>query len=208
MSDAAATPWLTLRRAATLLPEPWRNGGGQTLTLLVDSATPPGWRLSRAELATDVGYSTYTGYRRSQLLLDGGPVSLYAEDALLGTLGAPGQVLEFDGAEPVRAQLEAPAQVCNGFVRPEFGSLRQWLRPVVGTLMLPCQTGALWLGHVLGGQMRVRCGHARETLHQGDAFIVHDTALPRALIEGGGTLVLARLLPATTDPADGMPRQD
>lgn len=188
--------WLHLRRAADLLAVPWRNGHGLTVPLFAaDDSDTPDWRLSVASIRADAPYSDFSGYRRAQLLLQGGPLQLSVADALLGTLNAPGQRIEFDGALAVQAHIEDSCAVLNSAIRPGCGELRSWLRPVLGTLMLPVTTGGQWMGYVLGGQMSVRCGEDRHLLHQGDAFAVNDQALPRAVIDGGGSLALAQYVP-------------
>ena len=56
-------------------PEPWKNGGGVTRTLSVDTAgQPPRWRVSVADIDRDGPYSRFPGYDRVSVVLTGGGV--------------------------------------------------------------------------------------------------------------------------------------
>lgn len=189
------SPWLQLRRAAELSATPWRNGHGLTVPLFAGGpAHAPHWRLSVATITAAAPYSDFSDYRRAQVLLQGGPLTLWSEVQQLARLEAPGQRVEFDGGLPVRAEVEQSCSVFNTAILPAFGQLHSWLRPVLGSLLLPIRPGVLWMGQVLGGQMRLRCGDERHILHQGDAFAVNEQALPHAVLDGGGSLALAQLL--------------
>jgi hypothetical protein len=187
--------WLQLRRAADLQALPWRNGQGLSVPLFAaDTSKMPDWRISVASIRADASYSDFAGYQRAQVLLQGGPLHLSVADTPLASLTAPGQRVEFDGALVVQACIEDSCALLNTAIRPGRGTLRSWLRPVLGTLMLPVHAGGQWFGYVLGGQLSLRCGVDRHLLHQGDAFCINDQGLPRAVIDGGGSLALAQLL--------------
>jgi uncharacterized protein len=190
---------LQLRRAAALQWEPWRNGQGLSLPLFAGSAeagAPEDWRISVARIDRDAPYSDFSGYARAQVLLSGGPLLLRegaaAEAAVCHRLDAPGQRIEFAGSAQLHAEIESPCLVFNTALRLGRGQLRSWLRPVLGVLMLPLLPDTRWFGYVLGGQMLLRRGEQREWLHQGDAFALEPQAVPRAVIDGGGSLALAQ----------------
>lgn len=189
--------WLQLRRAADLIAVPWRNGHGLTVPLFADDdSESPDWRISVASIRADAPYSDFAGFQRAQVLLQGGPLHLDEAGVPLATLDAPGQRIAFDGALRIHARIDDSCAVFNTAIRPGCGELRSWLRPVLGTFMLPLSSGVRWFGYVLGGQMSLRCGSDRHILHQGDAFAVNDQATPRAVLDGGGSLALAQYLPA------------
>lgn len=50
---------------------PWKNGGGTTELVATSGDDPPGWRLSRASVASDGPFSEYSGYERFIVLLEG-----------------------------------------------------------------------------------------------------------------------------------------
>jgi environmental stress-induced protein Ves len=189
--------WLQLRRASELAAVPWRNGHGLTVPLFAaDDSDAPDWRISVASIRANAPYSDFAGFQRAQVLLQGGPLHLLVAGEPLVTLAAPGQRVVFDGALTVDARIDDSCALFNTAIRPGCGELRSWLRPVLGTFMLPVSSGVQWFGYVLGGQMSLRCGADRHLLHQGDAFAINDQALPRAVLDGGGTLALAQLVPA------------
>lgn len=113
-------------------PEPWKNGGGVTRTLSVDTAgQPPRWRVSVADIDRDGPYSRFPGYDRVSVVLTGGGVELVAEvdadvadvvdvadvaDAERITL-APGVATAFAGDAGFQSRLlNGPVRVLNLFV--------------------------------------------------------------------------------------------
>lgn len=188
--------WLSIRRADTLVTSPWRNRAGRTVELFAGPAAgtaDPEWRLSIAIIDADAPYSDFSGYRRQQVLLGGGPLQLLAGAHALARLEAPGSQVAFDGAAQVHAIPENPCRVANTFARRGW-QLEAWLRPLLGTMMLPAQASGAWLGQVIGGQLRVRCnGEASPLLHRDDAFRIDDRARPWAVLEGSGLVLLAQV---------------
>lgn len=105
-----------------LAPEPWKNGGGETRTLAVDAAMPPGaaprWRVSIADIERDGAYSRFDGYDRVSVVLSGAGVALRADgrDDVTVTL-RPGVPTAFPGDVAMQAQLlDGPVRVLNLFV--------------------------------------------------------------------------------------------
>lgn len=54
----------------------WKNGLGKTTELAVDTLSPFRWRLSIAKLTDSGPFSSYPGYDRVLVLLNGGPLFL------------------------------------------------------------------------------------------------------------------------------------
>lgn len=92
---------------ATVVPTPWRNGGGVTRELLAWPG-PAEWqvRLSVAEVGADGPFSAFTGIERWFAVLEGEGVALTVDGTAhrLDTTSAP---LCFDGGTPVDCRLLA-----------------------------------------------------------------------------------------------------
>ncbi|MDH0735670.1 HutD/Ves family protein [Achromobacter spanius] len=115
-------------------PEPWKNGGGVTRTLSVDTAgQPPRWRVSVADIDRDGPYSRFPGYDRVSVVLTGGGVELLAEGADVADVAevadvadvadaeritlAPGVATAFAGDAGFQSRLlNGPVRVLNLFV--------------------------------------------------------------------------------------------
>ena len=79
----------------------WTNGRGVTSEVL----RLPDLRISVAEVTESGPFSTFPGYTRWSLLLDGGPVWL-GERRLTA-------LSQLDGAAAIEARVEAPARLLN-----------------------------------------------------------------------------------------------
>ena len=92
---------------------PWRNGGGSTTEIAISpegSALGDGapflWRVSMAKVEQDGPFSTFAGYDRTLVLLQGGGVQLsFGADAPPVTLSAPLQLCRFAGDWETRCRL-------------------------------------------------------------------------------------------------------
>ena len=106
MSSTALPQGFTLVQADAVVPQAWRNGGGQTRELL---AWPEGqdWklRISRADIAADGPFSAFAGIDRWFTVLEGAGVALHF--SALHSAGTPAKTvtlrlgdapLYFDGA--------------------------------------------------------------------------------------------------------------
>jgi environmental stress-induced protein Ves len=96
--------------AASVAPQPWRNGGGQTRELLL---WPPGtsaddWqlRITLAEVARDGPFSPFPGVQRHFVVVGGCGLSLrWPGDAAWQTLLPGHPPLSFDGGQPPDCRL-------------------------------------------------------------------------------------------------------
>ncbi|WP_158070116.1 HutD family protein [Motiliproteus sp. MSK22-1] len=95
--------------------KPWKNGQGSTLEA-ASSCDQQGnadgrWRVSIALLNENSAYSDFCGYTRSQLMLEGEPVTLTVQQSS-GTeqriVMQPLSLLRFDGGAEVCCDLRAP----------------------------------------------------------------------------------------------------
>lgn len=67
---------MKIARLNEIEPRPWKNGGGVTWEVAADADVPPQWRLSVALIDRSGRFSDYSGYDRTILGIDGGPVQL------------------------------------------------------------------------------------------------------------------------------------
>lgn len=129
----------TLVDAASVVPQPWRNGGGQTRELL---AWPDGaaWqvRISRADIAQDGPFSAFPQVERWFAVLQGAGVVLHFQDGD-HTLRAGGDALRFDGAAAPGCNLiDGPTQDLNLMLRRSTGAMLRWqpAQPWAGTFAM------------------------------------------------------------------------
>lgn len=91
---------------ASLMPAPWKNGGGSTTEI---AAFPPGagfddfdWRISLATISQDGPFSTFPGIDRTLALVDGDGVLLdFGDERVVLSPSEP--LIEFAGEEQVHA---------------------------------------------------------------------------------------------------------
>lgn len=91
---------------ASLMPAPWKNGGGSTTEIAV---FPPGagfddfdWRVSLATITQDGPFSAFPGIDRTLALVDGDGVLLdFGDERVVLSPSEP--LIEFDGEEIVHA---------------------------------------------------------------------------------------------------------
>lgn len=107
---------MTLHRidVPAVMPQAWRNGGGQTRELLVWPATGP-WqlRISRADIDRDSAFSAFDGVTRWLAVLQGAGVALQFGSAKHEQ--RPGDAaLKFDGSQAPDCRLiDGPTQDLN-----------------------------------------------------------------------------------------------
>ncbi len=106
----------------------WKNGGGITTEIAV---FPPGsgldgepfqWRVSIAEVADDGGFSTFNGYDRYIMLLEGNGMQLEAAGTTVLDLTSPYQPQSFSGDQAMYGKLRAgPVRDFNLMVARKSG---------------------------------------------------------------------------------------
>ncbi len=125
MNAAMSTAGIVRVDAASVVPQAWRNGGGQTRELLAWPADAD-WRLriSRADIESDGPFSAFPGVERWFAVLQGAGVALTFADAVhpLHPGDAP---LRFDGAAaPGCRLLDGATQDLNLMLRHGTGAMR------------------------------------------------------------------------------------
>lgn len=188
--------------AAPLLPlpassrriEPWANGLGQTAVILrePDDGT---WRvrISIAQVESDGPFSELVDTQRLLVPLDGAMELRFPEGRTqrANRFG----VLRFDGSPAPHGVLpEGPTRDFNLMLRNGArGDL--FARTLVDSMVLPAEPGTRWLVYLHRGGASVAVDGTALQLAPDDAALLSfaEGARERAVIEGGGELVLAKL---------------
>ena len=97
--------------AAAYVAMHWKNGKGVTLEIARAPAAPAAfdWRLSLASIDTDGPFSSYGGYERVVVLVEGDGFELDFGAGDTRTLVAAGDAAIFDGGAPVDCRLRGRA---------------------------------------------------------------------------------------------------
>lgn len=79
---------------------PWKNGGGTTREIIAhpSDTTDFDWRLSIADIQVDGPFSSFPGYARTIMLLEGDGMRLHIDDAPAVTMNEKFRPLDFDGS--------------------------------------------------------------------------------------------------------------
>jgi environmental stress-induced protein Ves len=101
---------------ASLVPVPWKNGGGSTTEIAIE---PPGslfhgfdWRISLATISEDGPFSVFPGVDRTLALVEGPGLVLEIEGTGRFALGEEEEsVIEFPGESLIRAILNGGATI-------------------------------------------------------------------------------------------------
>jgi environmental stress-induced protein Ves len=105
---------ISIVNAETIVPQAWKNGGGQTRELLAwPSSENWSLRISRADIEKDGPFSAFSGVNRWFAVLQGAGVILSFADQR-HTLRLGGEPFNFDGAQaPDCHLLDGPSQDLN-----------------------------------------------------------------------------------------------
>ena len=94
---------------ASLVPMPWKNGGGCTTEITIE---PPGaqfhdfdWRISLATISQDGLFSLFPGVDRTLALVEGPGLVLDVDDSRRFVLGDEDTIIEFAGESAIQATL-------------------------------------------------------------------------------------------------------
>lgn len=180
--------------AASRRTEPWANGAGSTAVILREP-DDNSWsaRISIAQVEQNGPFSELPNTQRLLVPLDA-PMELRFVDGRVQRADRFG-MLRFDGAPaPFGILPEGPTRDFNLMLRDGArGEL--FARTLVDSMVLPPEPGARWLAYLHRGGAAVCAGGARLELAPDDAalLVFAAGARERAVIEGAGELVLAKL---------------
>lgn len=176
----------------------WKNGGGSTREIArAGSESNFDWRASLAQIDASGPFSAFPGCQRWCCLVDGGPLTLIAEDAPSITLEPRLRAFSYSGEESRSGLLLGThAQVFNLIVATDRIHAELIPRPLVGPMMLFCMARSSWLIYLSSGSAQLRVGEQHWLLGSGDAVIIEaDEHTSRAVLDGGGEVILAKLEP-------------
>jgi environmental stress-induced protein Ves len=179
----------------------WKNDGGWTTEIARDPAGDGDfrWRISIADIESDGPFSAFPGISRDLVLLAGNGILLDIGDAPTLRLTERFQRVHFDGEASVDCRLVAgPTRDFNVMARRDAVRAEVVARPLVGSMVLFAETGVVWIAHALSGHAQARTGDETVALAAGDTLRIDfgDQSAGRAVIEGGGEIVLVKLAPA------------
>lgn len=184
--------------------ERWRNQLGWTREILrLDAAARPvdgddwDWRLSIAEIEQDAAFSAFPGIERELVLLSGNGLRLRFDDGELHELHPPHDKLRFAGERGVHGELvDGATHDFNLMWRRERVQAQLWHRPLVGPMVIFAEPGQTWAAHLMAGQARFADDTGLPPLAAGDtAVLAAGGERLRAVLEGGGEVLLVRVAP-------------
>ena len=98
---------LHIVRKSSYKAVPWKNGGGITHEAMRVPATGEAfrWRVSVAHIEASGPFSDFAQYSRTMVLLKGAGIELRFANGELRQLRRVGELVQFDGANPVHCEL-------------------------------------------------------------------------------------------------------
>ena len=195
------TPGLRLIPAQEYRRERWRNGLGWTREIVREAIDPGAddwvWRLSIADIESDADFSAFPGVDRELVLLHGQGLRLRFDDGETIALEPPYGKHRFAGERALRGELvDGPTRDFNLMWRRDRIEADLWRRPLVGSMILFAEPGAVWAVYLLSGRAQAVCADTRIGLDPGDtAILCADATRQRCQLDGGGEALLIRLHP-------------
>lgn len=175
-------------RAASLVPQPWKNGGGMTREIATgpQGASLDGfaWRLSLADVALDGAFSSFAGVDRTLVLLDGAGMRLAEAGGAMHVLDRPLATARFAGETKIHATLiDGPTRDFNVMVRRDLACATVEARR--GAHAVECAHDVTFVFCVHGQIDMALADGARLTLHSGDTLRLDQPAACLAEDEAG-----------------------
>jgi environmental stress-induced protein Ves len=187
----------------------WKNDGGWTTEIAREPGDHAGdfvWRVSIADIESDGPFSSFAGVSRELLLLAGSGIELDIDDAPPLRLTERFQRVRFEGESRVGCRLLAgPTRDFNVMTQRDVLRAEVMGRPLVGSMVLFPEAGVVWLAHLVSGTAEARTGGEAAQIGIGDTLRIDFASRDdgRVVIEGGGEIVLVKLMPTLMSPANG-----
>jgi hypothetical protein len=197
---------LTLLHASDYRRARWKNDGGWTTEIArepADPATDFAWRISIADIESDGPFSSFPGVARELMLLAGSGIELDIDDAAPIRLTERFQRVRFEGESRVECRLLAgPTRDFNVMTRRDAVRAELMGRPLVGSMVLFPEMDVVWIAHLVSGAAEARADGNVTKIAIGDTLRIDFASRDdgRVVIDGGGEIVLAKLLPAASSP--------
>jgi hypothetical protein len=188
---------------------PWKNGGGTTAELAIHppGAHPPGaglggvrfiWRLSIATIGQDGPFSSFEGYERTIMLIEGKGMTLDFGPEGRVRLDRPYEPVQFKGEWAATcALIDGSCRDFNVMVERARGSARTRVIALGSDPTTVVSSGMTTVLFALDGQVEVAAmpwlpptGLARHALLRIDAAKDDDSPVPVVLAAAGATRVL------------------
>jgi len=193
---------LTLLHASGYRRVRWKNDGGWATEIAREPDDPASdfvWRISIADIESDGPFSSFPGVARELLLLAGSGIELDIDDAAPLRLIERFQRVSFDGESRVECRLLAgPTRDFNVMTQRDAARAELMGRPLVGSMVLFPEAGAVWLAHLVSGGAEARTDREAVPIGIGDTLRIDFASRDdgRVVIEGGGEIVLVKVVPA------------
>jgi len=184
----------------------WKNDGGWTTEIAREPADPASdfvWRISIADIESDGPFSSFPGVARELMLLAGSGIELDIDDAPPFRLSERFQRVRFEGESRVECRLLAGAtRDFNVMTQRDAVRAEVMGRPLVGSMVLFPEAGVVWLAHLVSGAAEARTDGEAARIEIGDTLRIDFASRDdgRVVIEGGGEIVLVKLLPPALSP--------
>lgn len=197
---------LKLLRAHDYKRVRWKNDGGWTTEIAREPGDPASdfvWRISIADIESDGPFSAFPGVARELMLLAGSGIELDIDGAPPLRLVERFQRVRFDGESRVECRLLAgPTRDFNVMTQRDAARAEVMGRPLVGSMVLFPEAGVVWLAHLVSGSAEARTGSDVAGIGIGDTLRIDFTSRGdgRVVIEGGGEIILVKLMPAAFSP--------
>ncbi|SAL24047.1 HutD/Ves family protein [Caballeronia humi] len=189
---------MKLIRGASLVPKPWKNGGGVTREI---DAEPGGaaldaftWRLSIANVDASGAFSTFPGIDRTLVLLEGAGMHLHEANARVHALDRPLAMASFAGETAIDATLDnGPTRDFNIMVRRDRATASVQVHRGSAELR---SDDSITLIFCVQGPLDVTTDGERVTLHADDTLRLETSCVVTCLSEHTSWLQISI---ATTD---------
>lgn len=183
-----STTQLTLLRASNYRRMPWKNGGGETVEIVVSPAEAGlgdfQWRISMAAVASDGPFSIFPGIDRTLSILDGAGMTLFIEGRDPILLTRDSEPLPFAADATTSATLvDGPITDLNVMTRREKVSHRVERIVVDGSAELTLD-GATSLLLVDRGALDCAVDGTKGRLSDRDCLIIREASGQRLTLSG------------------------
>jgi hypothetical protein len=163
-------------RKSSLVPIPWKNGGGITHEAIrvPASGEPFLWRVSIAHIETAGPFSDFAGYNRTMVLLLGEGMSLHFANGDRKVLRQIGELAQFDGALAANCELlGGPCMDLNLMVAKSLSKVSARVQSLNAPLRLMVSTGESVLLACVHGTLLLEGGGAEAAaLEPGDLAVL------------------------------------
>jgi uncharacterized protein len=182
----------------------WKNGLGWTREITRYPAESENWhwRLSIAEVDKDCVFSTFENIDRELVLLSGEGMRLNFVDGETFILNSPHGKYRFAGERELAAELiDGPTRDFNVMWRRDDYDVQVLHRPLVGPMVFFNEKNVAWHIYLASGQAKLKSGIDKDMfLEQGDsAILTADEAGGRAILDGGGDVILVKIIAKAKD---------